>query len=349
MPPMFTTDKANEEFNAGFATPARAQLSGEIANSHTVYDTLGRLWAVTQRSLEQLPPGEAHQPAADTDLARDLKDAVHATLMDLWGELKPKVAAPGAEPFTLRHRATSVEQAYGAAYRGALAHAAAAADRAAASMFVGLPAAQNQHTIHSPPGLGPDHAPTTDPQPDIVDLICQRMTADGATPAVQGTATDTQGNDLAAPAQRAAAVPPTLARAATRLTSIGCPPLRVDPIAGTLATHILQSKPTFTDWVESKNLTGASLREGMTDARALDLATQQFGPVFLISNPAEVLLRRLLSVVLASKMGNWKLSTFLEEIPGEGALAELPDSILKGLSERLKLEMKLEQLAGAKH
>jgi len=175
------------------------------------------------------------------------------------------------------------------------------------------------------------------------------MTADGATPAAQGTATDTQGNDLAAPAQRAAAVPPTLARAATRLTSIGCPPLRVDPIAGTLATHILQSKPTFTDWVESKNLTGASLREGMTDARALDLATQQFGPVFLISNPAEVLLRRLLSVVLASKMGNWKLSTFLEEIPGEGALAELPDSILKGLSERLKLEMKLEQLAGAKH
>ena len=124
--------------------------------------------------------------------------------------------------------------------------------------------------------------------------------------------------------------------------------MRVDRIGAMLAAHILQSKPTFSDWVESKNLHGASLREALTDARALDLATMELGAIFLTSMPAKVLLRRLVSVVLASKLGNYKLSTLLEEIPGESALAELPDSILKNLSERLKLEMKLEQLGSGK-
>ena len=59
-------------------------------------------------------------------------------------------------------------------------------------------------------------------------------------------------------------------------------------------------------------------------------------------------LRRLLSVALAAKLGSFKLSQFLEEVPGDSALAEIPDSVLKTLSERLKLEMKLEQLATGK-
>ena len=33
-----------------------------------------------------------------------------------------------------------------------------------------------------------------------------------------------------------------------------------------------------------------------------------------------------------------------EELPGEGALAELPASILREMSEALKLELKIEQL-----
>ena len=70
--------------------------------------------------------------------------------------------------------------------------------------------------------------------------------------------------------------------------------------------------------------------------------------MYLISKPAEVQLRRLLSVALAAKLGSFKLSQFLEEVPGDSALAEIPDSVLKMLSERLKLEMKLEQLATSK-
>ena len=57
------------------------------------------------------------------------------------------------------------------------------------------------------------------------------------------------------------------------------------------------------------------------------------------------LVRRLLSIVLAHKMGSYKLATLLEELPGDDALAELPDDLLKTLSERLKLVMKLEQLS----
>ena len=59
---------------------------------------------------------------------------------------------------------------------------------------------------------------------------------------------------------------------------------------------------------------------------------------------AEVQLRRLYSVCLAAKLGSYKLSQHLEELPGEGALAELPASILREMSEALKLELKIEQL-----
>jgi hypothetical protein len=44
-------------------------------------------------------------------------------------------------------------------------------------------------------------------------------------------------------------------------------------------------------------------------------------------------------------MGNFKLASFLEEVPGEGALDVLPDTVLKGMQERMKLELKLEALA----
>ena len=82
----------------------------------------------------------------------------------------------------------------------------------------------------------------------------------------------------------------------------------------------------------------------MTIARALDLGTMDMGASFLMSTPAEVLVRRLLALALAAKMGTFRLAQLLEELPGDGALAELPDSILKDLGERLKLEMKLEQM-----
>ena len=55
-----------------------------------------------------------------------------------------------------------------------------------------------------------------------------------------------------------------------------------------------------------------------------------------------VVLRRLLALVLAQKMGNFKLASHLEELPGDSALAELPDSIMTDLVSRLKTEAKLE-------
>ena len=93
---------------------------------------------------------------------------------------------------------------------------------------------------------------------------------------------------------------------------------------------------------------GAQLREALSIARALDLATHWYGAEYLVTDSAEVQLRRLLSVALAAKLGNYKLSQFLEEVPGDNALAELADDVLRSLSERLKLEMKLEQLTAAK-
>ena len=116
-----------------------------------------------------------------------------------------------------------------------------------------------------------------------------------------------------------------------------------------LALHLLQSKDTFTAYAESKGLSGSALREVMTIARVLDLATQHLGAQYLMSEPAEVQLRRFYSVILASKLGSFKLSQHLEELPGEGALAELPQSIVREMSEALKLELKIEQLvAGTK-
>ncbi len=301
-----------------------------------------------EQELARLPEGEKHLVAEDSSLQADVHDAVIAGLSALFNELQPKVNRPGGTPFALRNRTSSIRDAREAHLRGA------AANRAAASGFQGLPVMHQMSpgTVMDA-AVGDGYHTPRDPQqePDFVDVLMQRLSADGMASQVQVpvAATAQTGNASATAGERATAVSPNLARAAVRLTSVGCPPLRVDRIGGMLAAHILQSKPTFTDWVESKTLTGAPLREATTDARALDLATQEFGAVFLVSTPAEVLLRRLVSVVLATKLGNYKLSTFLEEIPGESALAELPDSILKGLSERLKLEMKLEQLTAAKH
>ena len=346
---MFSTEKANMEFATTFTTPARAALSGPVADSSILYQTLGRLWAQVQRSLVSLPQGEAHVPEAGSTLAADVKDAVLATLDQLWNELTPTVTQAGKEPFTLRKRITSIEAAHDVAMRGAVAFAASAADRAAATPYQGIVHAMTPQA-DPPSGLAPSGFETPreterpEGAPDLVDVILQRMSADGAGPEALSSTNLAPGNGSAPAGQRAAPVAPALARAANRLVSVGCPPLRVERLGGTLALHILQTKDTFTSWVESKGLSGAQLREALTIARSLDLGTHELGAAFLLSGPAEVLLRRLISVALAAKLGSYKLSQNLEEIPGDSALAELPDAVLKGLQERLKLEMKIEQL-----
>ena len=58
-------------------------------------------------------------------------------------------------------------------------------------------------------------------------------------------------------------------------------------------------------------------------------------------------LRRLLALALSAKVG-WRTACLLEELTGDNALSAMPDSILKSLHERLKLELKIEEAVKAK-
>lgn len=316
-----------------FTTLARAVLTNPtLPDARQVYNELGRLWAQTRRAVEC---------GADvtSEAAGDVEEAVMEALAKLFTELKPKIGDT-----KLAKRTSSIRNAYEEAYRGALAHAQQAADRAAASALP--PTVQmTPGAAANPPGYvtpreNPDGAGT-----DLVDVLLGRMEAlDTHNQAGQSHQEKSQGNGVGTTKQRASEVPPSLARAAARLVGIGCPPLRVTPLGAQLATHVLQSRETFTLWVEGKGLEGGKLREAMTIARALDLGTVQYGAAHLTSLPAEVLLRRLLSVCLAARMGTFRLAQLLEELPGDSALAEIPDDLLKTLQERLKLETKIEQL-----
>ena len=329
---IFNTDAAQEAFKAEFATSARAILTNPAGPSSSVYLSLGRVWANSLRSLETLGPDELHQPDADRDLAADLKDAVLAELDGLWSELKPKIGE-----VTLGKRVSSIEKHYDEAYRGALAHHAAAADRAAAWAPPAIPitpAAATSRTGQDPEAV------------DIIDTILQRMSPDAVggklmmqdqvAPVKSGNGPDT-ADPRAGPA-----VSPALDRAAKRLTGVGCPPLRCDgKIGSILALNMLTKKDSFTDYVESKKLSGSIAREALTIGRSLDLGVVSFGSRYLLSDPAEVMLRRLISVIIAQHMGHFKISQFLEELPTDSAFDGLPDSLLTSVYNRMKLELKI--------
>ena len=339
----FSTTRANEAFETAFTRPVKALLQREIADSGRAYAEIGSLWVQAEQALSRLPENERHVPAADATLKSDVQDAVAHRFVALVDELKPQVQrAPDAGgPFTLQKRVSSLNAGY------EQAQLAAAANRAAVESFQGLPI---KHAMS--PGavtdaaVGAGDVEEGGPELDIIDALAGRIRAGVASGEFGDDKNEKPpGNGTAAEAGRAAAVPPALARAAERLVSVGCPPLRVEKRYGaTLALHLLQTKDTFTSWAESRGLSGAPLREVLTIARALDLATHNSGAKYLMSDPAEVQLRRLYSVCLAAKLGSYKLSQQLEELPGEGALAELPASIFREMSEALKLELKIEQL-----
>ena len=84
---------------------------------------------------------------------------------------------------------------------------------------------------------------------------------------------------------------------------------------------MLGSKNTFSDWVDmyeqKLKMTGHLLREAQTIGRALDLDVSQFGPGYLGSDGAEIMLRRLLCLVTAAKHGgSFKIASKFEELPG---------------------------------
>ena len=93
-----------------------------------------------------------------------------------------------------------------------------------------------------------------------------------------------------------------------------------------------QEEWSFTRWAEQQGMQGHALREAKTIARALELATHDFGPTYLVSRPAEVQLRRLTALALSVKAG-WRVASHLEEFPGNSIISALPASLVKKLTD----------------
>ena len=108
-----------------------------------------------------------------------------------------------------------------------------------------------------------------------------------------------------------------------------------------LACNILKSSHTFTDYAEKSAVKGGQLHEAKTLSRILDMGTEQYGPSFLLSDAAEVGLRRFVALMLASKQGNFTVAQELEEIPSDSALDVLPESVMGKMYQKLKLRARL--------
>jgi hypothetical protein len=182
----------------------------------------------------------------------------------------------------LRQQFSSIEKAFSQTVSNAQAQAAlaAAADRTAAVGWMGIPPEVHPMT---PGGAGPGETG------GLVKTLMSRMAAtevsDGAItnpnqgptrppPIQQG---NEMGTGMAAVVTPAAPAPTGLVYAAQRLLYPGPPGLRVEPIAGQLAMHLLQEKWTLTHWAEAQGLSGAHRREALTIARALELGTRDYG------------------------------------------------------------------------
>ena len=337
--------------------PARALLTEPTGAAPTVYSGLGSLWYAAQVAITELPPDQAHTPSPGQTVEEDCKDAALAAIEELWVELKPHLGG-----VKLRRGNVAIEKAYTACRTRAVA--ARAANRAAAELHgrpqylpISTPqpavserpsaAAAGYHTPREGTLAAPDEPPG---QVDLLDALLGRMDSAGqggpAAPGAEGC--KRPGKDGPDPVQRAAGVSPAVVRAATRLTTVGVPPLRVKRYGQALIANVLQNSDsgTFTGWAEKKGLSGAQLREGLTTARAMDLAVMELGPSYLATSAAEVQVRRLLSVALAAKTGKWTLAPVLEEVPTEGMLAELPEDFVEGMAQRLKVFSRLEGAIG---
>ena len=75
----------------------------------------------------------------------------------------------------------------------------------------------------------------------------------------------------------------------------------------------------------------------------MDLGTHQYGVAFLASDPAEVMLRRLYALVLGCRAGTMAMAEMLEELPGDHAVADMPDEIIFELEKRLCVRRKIEK------
>ena len=344
----FSTSAANDAFKAAFTLPSSVLLTPpvELASSKELYQTLGKFWADGHRAVQALEGEERHVPDEGSSLKEDVHGAVEATLDGLWIDKKPKLGGVG--PVVQKRISGTMMKSYDESMRGAAAHLAAAADRAAAAPFSGIP----------PPNLSIATPPATEGgQAGLITTLMSRLEggAGGAGGAGAGdTATaaeldlpNKEGKDGAASALRVAGVSPTLLSASSRLLTPGPPPLRVERVGASLAETVLQEEWSFTRWAEQQGMQGHALREAKTIARALELATHDFGPAYLVSRPAEVQLRRLTALALSVKAG-WRVASHLEELPGDSIISALPASLVKKLYDAFSLEMKIEEAAKGK-
>ena len=357
------------------------QLLGKLPETtKQLGESIGRLWLGTYTQLDKLEGDLRHVPADDRTLAQDLDDVASKRTQEIFDEVKP-VWASGTQARCMNSTYRQVFQQLLQQQSTAAAANRAAAEQFAPKKEEPAPVQdpeavrdlQRQHSklrqlagvAHPTEGQveqaaleaavkkkikeqaketaaaqqSAEELPA--PARSLVQLLLSR--ADGtAEPEESGTGKSGNGNGD--PALRAAAVSPTLARAASRLLNPGPPDLRVESSKGEMAQHMLQEKWSFTDWAEAQGLSGAALREAKTHARSMELGVADYGVEYLMSRSAEVQARRMLALALTAASGNYRLGAQLEELPGEGVPSTLPDSLAKSLAERLKLELKVEQM-----
>lgn len=317
------------------ARPLVADPSACGKESRDLYDRLGQAWASMAQQLSRLPEGE--RPSDD-----EVTDAVSNCLSGLWAQHQPKLT-DGNVVTRVYNRPSSIKSAY--TKHMALAEAAAhAADAMGNTQYLTMHSPDRQYSQLPPP---PDKEPPTG-EPDLVDLIMGRLAggANGgaAAPGLSPPGPSASGKGPGT-GHSAQPVPTDLARAAKRLVDVGTVPLRCERLGPLLANSLLRTAPTFTEYAEKKVPSGAHGREAATLARALDLGVTESGVAFLSSSAAEVMVRRLVALVLATKMGSFVMAELLEELPGEHALAELPDALLEKLAARLKIQAKVLELS----
>ena len=176
---------------------------------------------------------------------------------------------------------------------------------------------------------------------DLVDLLVNRMAGNldkndgqaraGTTSARPCTAGNLDKND------------DDLQTACRQLLIVGTQPLRVNErLARSLTIHFLKQHDTFARYVESKGIQGGRGREARTLARILDLGISTQGVDFVQTAMAEVGIRRLLSIAIATQSGgSFQVGGTLEEIPSDAFLSDLPKDLVETISRRLKTEAKL--------
>ena len=335
-------------------------------SSSSLYRELGKAWQASVGVVEALSGDEVHVPEEGHSVEEDVLDALVTATQEVWASVKPKING-----VTVPQRISSITKAY-RLFRAAASAAPGgqpdgrAADRAALA-GLGVPTyvpmtpgaggpspaggSWRDDLVRRGVGDGGFHSPREQGEEggeqgtgqgggiDLVEALLGRMDGAGASqvPKPGKGAGET-------PAKRSAGVSPPLARAASRLITVGVPPLRVQRQGQALLSNILLNSDsgTFTGWVNKQaKLSGAQLREALSTARAMDLATMELGTVYLVTSAAEVQARRLLSITIFSKTNSWKLAAVLEEVPTEGMLPELPEDMVTAMCSRLKAWDKL--------